>query len=465
MKKLYSLIVLAMGCFVWASCSSDDYTEVVNSVQVESAETTIAAVGGSVTIQMSGQGISAVSSASWLTTSVNGNTITATASANPMRESRAAHITVTASNGDKQLVSVVQYGLVLSLSDSEISVNGSNHELTIATETTIPVTVSTSVDWITATYDAENNVINVSIKANVDENPREGEIIVSGEGISETITITQGGIVLEVPQNEYVVSTNAANTLTITVTRSIEVQVTSDVDWLKPTFNESNSRLTVSIAASEELQREGTITLTSGALTQTITITQYGLYGKYDLIYYSPLTGGSGPGWYYTEVEFSNKGLVQNLNATDVITYPMTQSGDYEVTIGPSGSLLGRFSIYYVYLMFGNYAAGYWTGYTNTSAYATFDVLFEDGGQYIDNISGTFGSYTIDYINLQALTAASLDQANSAGVISRMVYPYMEKVPESAAQRSATRAIRTKDGHEAMPAVLSNILRPQDDKE
>lgn len=111
------------------SCSSDDYTEKVNSVQVESAETTIAAIGGTATIQVKGTGISATSAASWLSVAVDGNTIVATATANPMRESRATHITVTASNGDQQLVSVVQYGLVLSLSDSEIDVNGSTHEV------------------------------------------------------------------------------------------------------------------------------------------------------------------------------------------------------------------------------------------------------------------------------------------------------------------------------------------------
>lgn len=287
------------------SCSSDDYTEKVNSVQVESAETTIAAIGGTATIQVKGTGISATSAASWLSVAVDGNTIVATATANPMRESRATHITVTASNGDQQLVSVVQYGLVLSLSDSEIDVNGSTHELTIATETTIPVTVTSNTEWITAVYDAENNVINVTIKNNVDENPREGSITVTGEGVSETITISQGGIVLELEKDKYVVASNDASTMSVAVTRSIEVQATSDVDWLTPTFNEETSTLELAVAASEELQRSGTVTLTSGSLTKTITIEQYGLYGEYYLVY-ADLKNQK---WLYYLATFDENGL------------------------------------------------------------------------------------------------------------------------------------------------------------
>ena len=47
------------------------------------------------------------------------------------------------------------------------------------------------------------------------------------------------------------------------------------------------------------------------------------------------------------------------------------------------------------------------------------------------------------------------------GYYDWLINPYLYKVPENAgARRSATRAIRTRDGQEAMPAVLKNILRP-----
>ncbi|WP_177216116.1 BACON domain-containing protein [Prevotella sp. tf2-5] len=458
MKKILGLFVLAMGCLMWTSCSSDDYTEKVNSVQVERAETTIAAAGGTATIQVTGTGIKATSAASWLSVAVNGNTIVATATANPMRESRATHVTVTASNGDEQLISVVQYGLVLSLSVGELDVNGSTQEYVIEAETTVPLTVTSDVEWITAVYDAENHVINVTIMHNVDENPREGHITVQGEGVTETITIKQGGIVLEVAKDKYVSSTNKASKLSIPVIRSIEVEVTSDADWLTATFNEETNKLEVSIAASTEVQRSGNITLTSGSLTKTVTIEQYELFGQYYLLYTDAETGKT----YYYKSMLDDKGLYYDYMEGLTLTYPFVKTGDYELTVGPAGSPIGNYgTALYFFLAWGNHE-GYWSTYNGTES-ATMNVVFEEGDQYIDELTGTFGESerVIDCWFMWGCSAPEFSSTYGRGYYDWLIYPYLYKVPENAgARRSATRAIRTRDGQEAMPAVLKNILRP-----
>ena len=458
MKKILGLFVLAMGCLMWTSCSSDDYTEKVNSVQVERAETTIAAAGGTATIQVTGTGIKATSAASWLSVAVNGNTIVATATANPMRESRATHVTVTASNGDEQLISVVQYGLVLSLSVGELDVNGSTQEYVIEAETTVPLTVTSDVEWITAVYDAENHVINVTIMHNVDENPREGHITVQGEGVTETITIKQGGIVLEVAKDKYVSSTNKASKLSIPVIRSIEVEVTSDADWLTATFNEETNKLEVSIAASTEVQRSGNITLTSGSLTKTVTIEQYELFGQYYLLYTDAETGKT----YYYKSMLDDKGLYYDYMEGLTLTYPFVKTGDYELTVGPAGSPIGNYgTALYFFLAWGNHE-GYWSTYDGTES-ATMNVVFEEGDQYIDELTGTFGESerVIDCWFMWGCSAPEFSSTYGRGYYDWLIYPYLYKVPENAgARRSATRAIRTRDGQEAMPAVLKNILRP-----
>lgn len=460
MKKILGLFVLAMGCLMWTSCSSDDYTEKVNSVQVERAETTIAAAGGTATIQVTGTGIKATSAASWLSVAVNGNTIVATATANPMRESRATHVTVTASNGDEQLISVVQYGLVLSLSVGELDVNGSTQEYVIEAETTVPLTVTSDVEWITAVYDAENHVINVTIMHNVDENPREGHITVQGEGVTETITIKQGGIVLEVAKDKYVSSTNKASKLSIPVIRSIEVEVTSDADWLTATFNEETNKLEVSIAASTEVQRSGNITLTSGSLTKTVTIEQYELFGQYYLLYTDAETGKT----YYYKSMLDDKGLYYDYMEGLTLTYPFVKTGDYELTVGPAGSPIGNYgTALYFFLAWGNHE-GYWSTYNGTES-ATMNVVFEEGDQYIDELTGTFGESerVIDCWFMWGCSAPEFSSTYGRGYYDWLINPYLYKVPENAgARRSATRAIRTRDGQEALPAVLKNILRPRE---
>ena len=443
---------------MWTSCSSDDYTEKVNSVQVELAETTIAAAGGTATIQVTGTGIKATSAASWLSVNVNGNTIVATATANPMRESRATHVTVTASNGDEQLISIVQYGVVLSLSVGELDVNGSTQEYVIEAETTVPLTVTSDVDWVIATYDAENHVINVTIMHNVDENPREGHITVQGEGVTETITIKQGGIVLEVAKDKYVSSTNKASKLSIPVIRSIEVEVTSDADWLTATFNEETNKLEVSIAASTEVQRSGNITLTSGSLTKTVTIEQYELFGQYYLLYTDAETGKT---YYYISM-LDDKGLYYDYMEGLTLTYPFVKTGDYELTVGPAGSPIGNYgTALYFFLAWGNHE-GYWSTYDGTES-ATMNVVFEEGDQYIDELTGTFGESerVIDCWFMWGCSAPEFSSTYGRGYYDWLINPYLYKVPENdGARRSATRAIRTRDGQEAMPAVLKNILRP-----
>lgn len=161
---------------------------------------------------------------------------------------------------------------------------------------------------------------------NVDENPREGHITVQGEGVTETITIKQGGIVLEVAKDKYVSSTKKASNLSIPVIRSIEVEVTCDADWLTATFNEETNKLEVSIAASTEVQRSGNITLTSGSLTKTVTIEQYELFGQYYLLYTDAETGKT----YYYVSELNSNGLVYDYMSGLTLTYPMKQTGDYE---------------------------------------------------------------------------------------------------------------------------------------
>ena len=259
-----------------ASCGSDDYTEKVNSVQVESAETTIAATGGTAIIKVTGTGLSVSSAASWLTASVSGNTITATASQNTMRESRATHITVTAANGDQQLISVIQFGQILALGTYEVEVNGSTHTIEVSAESNVDFTVSSNVDWITATYDEETGIITIDVKANVDENTREGAVTVTSNGLTETITISQGGIVLNVSDPEWYIKTSDAATLTIPVERSIEVTASTSDDWLTATFNEETSELAVTTPKYSAVLRAGVVTLRSGSRTVVIPIDEYG---------------------------------------------------------------------------------------------------------------------------------------------------------------------------------------------
>ena len=80
MKRVLYMFTLAVcGCLFLASCSSDEYEDKVSSVVSTAADTQIPAIGGTKTITVTGQGITAAAEDSWLNVSVSGNTITVSA--------------------------------------------------------------------------------------------------------------------------------------------------------------------------------------------------------------------------------------------------------------------------------------------------------------------------------------------------------------------------------------------------
>lgn len=191
MKKILSLFVLAIGCITLASCSDDDYTEKENSVKVVQANTIIAYTGGSTAIEVTGSGISAVSAAEWLTVSVSGNIITATATQNTSRESRATHITAKASNGDYTLIPIQQEGWTFDTSIFSLAVNDAAEEYAFTVSSAYPITVTSNSNWFDINYDAETGNVTVNMTANNTGLPRSGSINVESAGTVKTIPVYQ----------------------------------------------------------------------------------------------------------------------------------------------------------------------------------------------------------------------------------------------------------------------------------
>ena len=192
MKKILSLFVLALGFITFAACSdNDNYTEKENSVKVVKANTLIAYTGGSTTIEVTGTGISAVSAAEWLTVTVNGNTITATATQNTSRESRATHITAKASNGDYTLIPIQQEGWTFDTSIFSLAVNDAAEEYVFTVSSAYPITVTSNSSWFDINYDVETGNVTVNMTANNTGLPRSGSINVESAGTVKTIPVYQ----------------------------------------------------------------------------------------------------------------------------------------------------------------------------------------------------------------------------------------------------------------------------------
>jgi len=192
MKKIFNLALLTLGCLLVFSCSNDDYVEKVSSVQVIDASTLIDAAGGTETITVNLQGVTATAADSWLSTSVSGNVITLTAEPNTSRETRHTSVTIKAANGDQQVVSVSQMGLLLVLAERKVELSDDAESASVAVEhTNGGITVNSLAPWITATFNSATSKVEIKTEANNSGLGRQGQVEVKCQNYTEILTVEQ----------------------------------------------------------------------------------------------------------------------------------------------------------------------------------------------------------------------------------------------------------------------------------
>ena len=194
MRKILSLVVLLAGVISFTSCGEDDatYTPVV-PLEISSTDVFFEANGGTGSIVINSKGtITATTSSPWISCSVSGSTVTVVAQVNTSRDGRSALIKVTSSDGATTNVTATQKGFVFGIKgQSAYTVEGEAVTMTLGVYHISPVTVTSSSDWIAATFNGDTDEIAIQIAENTTGAGRTGEIIVKSGGMTETIEITQ----------------------------------------------------------------------------------------------------------------------------------------------------------------------------------------------------------------------------------------------------------------------------------
>lgn len=207
MKKILYIAIFAIGCLSMTSCSDDEYCGKVNSVQVTEADTEIPAAGATKTIAVTGEGIKAEADDEWLTVSVSGNTITATAEANYSRESRHTFVNITAANGDFLKVNVSQLGAVFVIdAPANIVYDDSQQTLAYDFNTNLDVEVSTSDSWLKANL--ADGKLTISTDENNSGHIRTGYVYYQAGTLADKIEVTQGDIDKDVVGKYYIFGGN-----------------------------------------------------------------------------------------------------------------------------------------------------------------------------------------------------------------------------------------------------------------
>lgn len=341
---------LTLLAAVFAACSKDDATYTpIQPLEVTKAEVEYDAAGGNGVITVDASSVEATCSSSWVKLSTSGNTVNVTVDENPGFDGRSARITLK-SAGKQADVTLVQKGIIYGINgDLEQKFDNKARSFSLSIVHSAPVTVKSNNDWITASFDAENDLINIQLTQN-------------------------------------------------------------ETGW----------------------ERIGTVTVSSGSMTDVITISQFDIkdviLGEYTLYYVSSATGTS-----------YDKSVAAELTETslniDLSGYTQTIPCkiDFEkaaLELGPSASFTGTYGPYYNYLVFRS-ADGYWTGYSNVTAVATggFAIFTDEGYGVVDiEFGGKFGERTIAAIALRAMAAEGFSEANNKGYAFSAFYPVLEKV-------------------------------------
>ena len=479
MKKIYSLIVFAIGSLTLASCGDDDFTEKVNTIQVEKSETTIPAAGGSVDITLTGEGLTVASAADWLTATINGNVLTASATANPTRESRASHIDVKAANGDTYLVSIVQTGGMLALESNELAATDLDASYNVAIAKSVgSVTVKSLSDWVKASVNAKSDSIKVEVASNDYDVARQGKILVTSGLLEDTLFVNQAAMKFSLSTNVASILSNAAGSKTVTVSHSKPVTVESKADWI--TASITGNVIKVSVGANATKRRVGEVAVKSGKSEKTLYVSQFDFAdqfsGTYDFLFYDP----DQEGWYYFPADVTDKGIsIKPFKEFGAYTIPLTVNKTARtVQTANSGTYLGEWSTggttLYLYLAWGNCFGGdhpIWSTAAVTDAASTGTVYAkkQKSGDVVTIIdwAGTWTNnkvtHQIDTWLFQVMKANAFTTANNLGSLLFLSKPSLISNPEGTTAKYANKngcAIQLPNGEYARPAVLKNILRP-----
>ncbi|MDR0469776.1 MAG: BACON domain-containing protein [Peptococcaceae bacterium] len=142
-------------------------------------------------------------------------------------------------------------------------------------------TATSNASWLTIapTNGTGSGTLMMMVAANTSAASRIGRITVTSGGISRTITVTQAGTaVFSLTPTIWNPASGTALTF-IYIASNVPWTATSNASWLvaSPTSGTDNGLLLLTVATNlDTASRVGTITVTGGGISRTITVTQRG---------------------------------------------------------------------------------------------------------------------------------------------------------------------------------------------
>jgi hypothetical protein len=214
-----------------------------------------------------------------------------TISANNTFEKREGKITFTG-GGKTETVTICQSAatpsLVLTQDTYEVSADGETIKVELSTNTDYTVEMP-NVDWITepASRSYSKYIHYYIVHANTTYGERSAQIrFVSKDGSAHDVAlITQKQKDAILLSTDKVEMKSEGGTFSVTVQANVTYDVKKSVDWISQVSSRSLNQKTLTFSVKENASKDsrtGTVTVTNGSISKSITVTQEGTKGSAD---------------------------------------------------------------------------------------------------------------------------------------------------------------------------------------
>jgi len=467
MKKLYSFIALLAAVITFTACGDDDATYTPTpKLDVQSASLEFEAGGGvnSVVLNTTATVTAVVETGSeWLTAAVSGNQVSLSAAANTSLSGRSATILLK-SGGAEVRLTATQKGIIYGVPEGlTYSFSDAADTLAIPVDHTTDVQIQSLAEWITATFNAEADAIEIIVPENEESDDRFGLVAIATGSVKDTMLIVQKGMSYQVSVTAPSIPTNEAGSTVVSVKHSKELTAESlNPDWLSVAIApiENGSELTISATANETgSARLGRIRIATGSIVDTLVVTQMDLasevYGNYVFVYEDLTAESEEEMMQYVSAELNDSALLVD----DLVIPAKVNMETGVISFGPCGSLIGTFPYQGMtlglYLRWLNMSGSLlYSGFSNTAdvaegTLAVEEEVDEDGTYYYTmmNIGGSFEDGNAIHAWCIAACAGDYAEDNYAGVLAYYGFPYMIKVPNTTAPAAVVKSIAKKNAH------------------
>ncbi len=193
MKKIFSILCIALGAMTFCACSNDDTT---NPYATDSTITIVksdvnfgaTAAEGSVVFEAKGT-VTAESASDWCTATVDGNTVKLSVKQNVSVRGRSTVVKLTCGTGSVN-VSVVQQGVVFNISKTKIVSDDNARTISVGLTSNVVLSVEHDLDWLDATM-GEASSVDITFAENNTGHVRKGYIKFRSEDFVDSVMVIQ----------------------------------------------------------------------------------------------------------------------------------------------------------------------------------------------------------------------------------------------------------------------------------